>query len=159
MEQRLHLGNAASELLDDYRVDEIDLETLKAFSVTTDHDRHAGDLGAGGEPGLRASAWQMKRLLPEERVPGRLAHGALRRRRGLRGRWRPGAARPLRRRARSMAGRPALLIEFAMKKPQAAADEFAIRWKITVHPTLSGNRRGDLTYRQPVEPPSEFRHG
>ena len=23
----------------------------------------------------------------------------------------------------------------------------------------SGNRRGDQTYRQPVEPPSEFRHG
>ncbi len=39
VEQRLRLGNAAPELLDAYRSDEIDLETLKAFSVTTDHDR------------------------------------------------------------------------------------------------------------------------
>ena len=39
VKQRLRLGNAAPELLDAYRADNIDLETLKAFSVTTDHDR------------------------------------------------------------------------------------------------------------------------
>ncbi len=37
VEQRLRLGNAAPELLDAYRADGIDLETLKAFAVTTDH--------------------------------------------------------------------------------------------------------------------------
>jgi len=32
VEQRLRLGNAAPELLDTYRADEIDLEVLKAFA-------------------------------------------------------------------------------------------------------------------------------
>ena len=32
VEQRLRLGNAAPELLDAYRADDIDLETLKAFA-------------------------------------------------------------------------------------------------------------------------------
>ena len=39
VEQRLRLGNAAPELLDAYRADEIDLEVLKAFAVTTDRER------------------------------------------------------------------------------------------------------------------------
>ena len=34
VEQRLRLGNVAPDLLDAYRADEIDLEVLKAFSVT-----------------------------------------------------------------------------------------------------------------------------
>ncbi len=37
VEQRLRLGNAAPALLDAYRAEAIDLETLKAFAVTTDH--------------------------------------------------------------------------------------------------------------------------
>ena len=39
VEQRLRLGNAAPQLLDAYRADEIDLEVLKAFAVTTDRER------------------------------------------------------------------------------------------------------------------------
>ena len=39
VEQRLRLGNAAPELLDAYRADEIDREVLKAFAVTTDRER------------------------------------------------------------------------------------------------------------------------
>ena len=39
VEQRLRLGNAAPELLDAYRAEQFDLETLMAFAVTTDHDR------------------------------------------------------------------------------------------------------------------------
>ena len=39
VEQRLRLGNAAPELLDAYRADEIDLEVLKAFAVTADRER------------------------------------------------------------------------------------------------------------------------
>ena len=42
VEQRLRLGNAAPELLDAYRAENIDLETLMAFAVTTDHDRQLG---------------------------------------------------------------------------------------------------------------------
>ena len=39
VEQRLRLGNAAPEILDAYRADAIDLETLKAFAVTADQAR------------------------------------------------------------------------------------------------------------------------
>ena len=39
VEQRLSLGGAAPELLDAYRAEEMDLDTLKAFTVTTDHAR------------------------------------------------------------------------------------------------------------------------
>ena len=39
VEQRLSLGGAAPELLDAYREQEMDLDTLKAFTVTTDHAR------------------------------------------------------------------------------------------------------------------------
>ena len=46
VEQRLRLGNAAPELLDAYRTGEIDLETLKAFAVTTDHARQMAVLGS-----------------------------------------------------------------------------------------------------------------
>ncbi len=39
VEKRLRLGNAAPELLDAYRADEIDLEVLKAFAITADRER------------------------------------------------------------------------------------------------------------------------
>ena len=39
VEQRLRLGNVAPDLLDAYRAHEIDLEVLKALSVTPDHAR------------------------------------------------------------------------------------------------------------------------
>ena len=39
VEQRLRLGSVAPELLDAYRAQEMDLDTLKAFTVTTDHAR------------------------------------------------------------------------------------------------------------------------
>ena len=69
VEQLLRLGNAAPELLDAYREDAIDLETLKAFSVTTDHDRQRAVWEQVSAQGYRPSAWQVKRLLTEERVP------------------------------------------------------------------------------------------
>ena len=61
VEQRLRLGNAAPELLDAYRADDIDLETLKAFSVTTDHDRQRAIWERVATQGYRPSAWQVKR--------------------------------------------------------------------------------------------------
>ena len=73
VEQRLRLGNAAPELLDAYRADEIGLETLKAFAVTTDHGRQMAVWGQLANQGYRPSARQVKRLLTEERIPANSA--------------------------------------------------------------------------------------
>ena len=70
VEQRLRLGNVAPELLDAYRDHEIDLEVLKAFSVTPDHARQMAAWEQVAGQGYRPSAWQVKRLLTEERIPG-----------------------------------------------------------------------------------------
>ena len=131
VEQRLRLGNAAPELLDAYRADEIDLETLKAFSVTTDHDRQRTIREKVSAQGYRPAAWQVKRLLTEERAPasapmvrfvGVAAYEA--------------AGGPVLRDLFAdecehgvWLEDPALLIELALKKLQAAADELATRWK------------------------------
>ena len=69
VEQRLRLGNAAPQLLDAYRAETIDLDTLKAFAVTTDHDRQRAVFERVTSQGYRPTAWQVKRLLTEERVP------------------------------------------------------------------------------------------
>ncbi|MDE0355029.1 MAG: ParB N-terminal domain-containing protein, partial [Deltaproteobacteria bacterium] len=73
VEQRLRLGNAAPELLDAYRDDQIDLETLKAFAVTTDHGRQTAVWEQVADQGYRPAAWQVKHLLTEERVPANSA--------------------------------------------------------------------------------------
>ena len=70
VEQRLRLGNVAPELLDAYRDHEIDLEVLKAFSVTPNHERQMAAWEQVTGQGYRPSAWQVKRLLTEERIPG-----------------------------------------------------------------------------------------
>ena len=70
VEQRLRLGKVAPDLLDAYRADEIDLEVLKAFSVTPDHARQMAAWEQVAGQGYRPSAWQVKRLLTEERIPG-----------------------------------------------------------------------------------------
>ena len=93
VEQRLRLGNAAPELLDAYRAGEIDLETLKAFTVTTDHARQMAVWEQVADQGYRPAAWQVKRMLTDERVSRQLRHGPLRGHRGLRGRRRSGAPR------------------------------------------------------------------
>ena len=73
VEQRLRLGNAAPELLDAYRAGEIDLETLKAFAVTTDHARQMAVWEQVADQGYRPAAWQVKRMLTEERIPANSA--------------------------------------------------------------------------------------
>ena len=70
VEQRLRLGNVAPDLLDAYRAHEIDLEVLKAFSVTPDHARQMAAWEQVAGQGYRPSAWQVKRMLTEERIPG-----------------------------------------------------------------------------------------
>ena len=69
VEQRLRLGNVAPELIEAYRADEIDLNTLMAFAVTTDHARQRAVWERVSAHGYRPSAWQVKRLLTEARVP------------------------------------------------------------------------------------------
>ena len=131
VEQRLRLGNAAPELLDAYRAEQFDLETLMAFAVTTDHDRQRAVWERVSAQGYRPAAWQVKRMLTEERVPagsptarfvGVAAYEA--------------AGGPVLRDLFADEHEhgvwledPKLLDELAMKKLQAAADELATRWK------------------------------
>ncbi len=134
VEQRLRLGNAAPELLDAYRANEIDLEVLKAFAVTTDRGRQMAVWEQVSGQGYRPASWQVKRLLTEERVPGTSA-----------------VARFVGADAYEAAGGqvlrdlfahddesgvwfedPVLLEKLAMAKLQTAADELATRWKWAV---------------------------
>ena len=69
VEKRLRLGNAAPVLLEAYRAGEIDLETLMAFAVTTDHAHQSAVWETVSQQGYRPGAWQIKRLLTEDRVP------------------------------------------------------------------------------------------
>ncbi len=73
VEQRLRLGNAAPELLHAYRDGTIDLETLKGFAVTTDHRRQMAVFEQVANQGYRPTAWQVKRLLTQDRVPANSA--------------------------------------------------------------------------------------
>ena len=134
VEQRLRLGNASPELLDAYRADEIDLEVLKAFAVTADRERQMAVWEQVSGQDYRPSAWQVKRLLTEERVPGASA-----------------VARFVGVEAYEAAGGtvlrdlfadeyehgvwfedPVLLEKLATDKLRAAADELATRWKWAV---------------------------
>ena len=73
VEQRLRLGNAAPVLLDAYREGDIDLEVLTAFAVTADRERQIAVWEQVKEQGYRPGAWQIKRMLTEDRVAARTA--------------------------------------------------------------------------------------
>ena len=131
VEQRLRLGNAAPELLDAYRAGEIDLQTLKAFAVTTDHDRQRAVWERVSAQDYRPTAWQVKRLLTEERVP---AGSAVARFVGVAAYEAAGG--PVLRDLFADEHEngvwledPKLLGELAQEKLTAAADELATRWK------------------------------
>ena len=131
VEQRLSLGGAAPELLDAYRAEEMDLDTLKAFTVTTDHARQMAVWEQVKEYGYGPSGWQVRRMLTEERVSAvsavarfvgeeayEAAGGTLTRdlfaEEDARGTW---------------FDDPALLNELAAQKLRVAADELKKRWK------------------------------
>ena len=131
VEQRLRLGNVAPNLLDAYRSGEIDLEVLKAFSVTTDHARQMAAWEQVAGQGYRPSAWQVKRLLTEERIPGT---SAVARFVGVEA-YEAAGGKVLR---DLFSGEddsavwfddPALLNDLAMEKLRAFKDELATRWK------------------------------
>ena len=131
VEQRLRLGGAAPELLDAYREGAIDMDTLMAFAVTADRGRQMAVWEQVRDQGYRPSAWQIKRMLTEDRVPAtsatarfvgveayEAAGGAVTRDlfadEDERGIW---------------LDDPDLLHKLATDKLQAAADELATRWK------------------------------
>ncbi len=131
VEQRLSLGGAAPELLDAYRAGEMDLDTLKAFTVTTDHARQRMVWEGVKAQGYRPSGWQVRGKLTEESVPAvaavarfvgeeayEAAGGTLTRdlfaEEDARGIW---------------FDDPVLLNELATEKLRAAADELKSRWK------------------------------
>ncbi len=131
VEQRLSLGGAAPELLDAYRAEEMDLDTLKAFTVTTDHARQMAVWEQVKEYGYGPSGWQVRRILTEENVPAvtavarfvgeeayEAAGGTLTRdlfaEEDARGIW---------------FDDPVLLNELAAEKLRAAAEELKKRWK------------------------------
>ena len=131
VEQRLRLGGAAPELLDAYRAGEMDLDTLKAFTVTTDHARQMAVWEGVKAHGYRPSGWQVRGKLTEESVPAvsavarfvgeeayEAAGGTLTRdlfaEEDARGIW---------------FDDPVLLNELATEKLRAAADELKSRWK------------------------------
>ena len=131
VEQRLRLGNAAPELIDAYRAEAIDLETLKAFAVTTDHERQRSVFEQVTSRGHRPSAWQVRRLLTEERVP---ANAAMARFVGVDAYEAAGG--PVLRDLFAdeyengvWLEDPKLLTELATQRLAAAAAELATRWK------------------------------
>ena len=73
VEQRLRLGNAAPEIIEGYRAGQIDLETLKAFAVTTDRARQLAVWGRISQQGYRPSSWQVRQALTQDRIPARAA--------------------------------------------------------------------------------------
>ena len=73
VEQRLRLGNAAPVLLEAYREGGIDLEVLTAFAVTADRERQIAAWEQVKEQGYRPGAWQIKRMLTEDRVAANTA--------------------------------------------------------------------------------------
>ena len=131
VEQRLRLGHAAPELLDAYRDDQIDLATLKAFTVTTDRARQMAVWEQVRDQGYRPSDWQIKRMLTEDRVP---AGAALARFVGVEAYEAAGGAvlRDLfadEHENGVWLEDAALLMQLALDRLQAAADELATRWK------------------------------
>ena len=131
VEQRLRLGHAAPELLDAYRENAIDLETLKAFAVTADTARQVAVWERVKDQGYRPTGWQIKRMLTEDRIPG---GSALARYVGIDAYEAAGG--PVLRDLFADEQEngvwledPALLMQLGMDRLQAAADELATRWK------------------------------
>ena len=131
VEQRLRLGNAAPELLQAYREDAMDLECLKAFAITTDRVRQMTVWSQVSEQGYRPTAWQIKRMLTESRVPAGAAVAAFV---GVEAYEAAGGAvdRDLFADEHEFGVwfvDPQLLDKLALERLQAAADDLAKEWK------------------------------
>lgn len=69
VKQRMRLGNAAPEIIQAFRDERIDMETLQAFSLTTDHARQLAVWEQLSGLSYRPNAYQVSRMLTSERVP------------------------------------------------------------------------------------------
>ena len=131
VEQRLSLGGVAPELLDAYRAQEMDLDTLKAFTVTIDHARQRAVWEQVKEQGYGPGAWQVRRMLTETSVP---AVSAVARFVGA-GAYEAAGGTLTRDLFAGEDGSgtwfddPALLNELATEKLRAAAEGLTARWK------------------------------
>ena len=131
VEQRIRLGGAAPELLDAYRAEAIDLETLMAFAVTPDRERQLAAWEQVQALDYRPTPWAVRRMLTEERVP---ASAALARYVGVEAYEAAGGGvmRDLfadEHENGVWLEDPALLNELVLKKLTAIADELSTRWK------------------------------
>jgi len=73
VKQRMRLGNIAPEIIQAYRDERIDMETLQAFSLTTDHARQMAVWEQLSGMAYRPNSYQVERLLTSERVPSNAA--------------------------------------------------------------------------------------
>ncbi len=130
VEQRLRLGNAATELLDAYRAGELGLQALQAFCVTADARLQLAVWEELKAQHYGPSVWQIRRLLTEGRIPAtaaiaqfigadayEAAGGALTRdlfaEEDERGTW---------------FDDPALLRKLALERLETAAEELRTKW-------------------------------
>ena len=73
VKQRMRLGNVAPEIIQAYRDERLDMETLQAFSLTTDHARQMAVWEQLSGMAYRPNSYQVERLLTSERVPSNAA--------------------------------------------------------------------------------------
>lgn len=63
--QRLKLGLVAPAIMEAFRADKIDVETMQAFTLSDDHARQ---LSVYKQAGKHASAWQVRRMMTEKMI-------------------------------------------------------------------------------------------
>ena len=131
VEQRLRLGNIAPELLAACRGGKVDLATLQAFAVTTDHARQLAVWEEVSGRGYRVTPNQVRRLLTEERIP---ANAAMARFVGVKAYEAAGGAvmRDLfadEHENGVWLEDPELLRQLAMEKLESVATELETRWR------------------------------
>ena len=69
VKQRMRLGNAAPEIIQAFRDNRIDMDTLQAFSLTTDHARQMAVWEQLSGLSYHPNSYQVSRMLTSERVP------------------------------------------------------------------------------------------
>ena len=132
VKQRMRLGNAAPEIIQAYRDERIDMETLQAFSLTTDHARQMAVWEQLSGMAYRPNAYQVERLLTAERVPSGAAVATFV---GINA-YKAAGGTFLRdlfsTRSNTWLDNPDLLNELAMNKLTKEADKLAADWNWAV---------------------------
>ena len=157
VEQRLRLGNVAPALLAACRGGKVDLATLQAFAVTTDHARQLAVWEDVSGRGYRVTPNQVRRLLTEERIP---ANAAMARFVGVEAYEAAGGAvmRDLfadEHENGVWLEDPELLRQLAMEKLESVATELETRWRwaeTMPEPDWNVLSRLGRVRPQPVEP-------